>query len=70
MLKEIFHDSSKISKFERVCMKNHSSMTGWQSCFSHTNPSNFLQPMQLLLLRYMAENLPVTGFSLSFKVDG
>ena len=29
-LKEIFHDSLKISKFTGICMENHSSMTGWQ----------------------------------------
>ena len=44
MLKEIFHDSLKISKFTRICMENHSSVTGWQK----------------LLLRYMAENWQVT----------
>ena len=31
-----------------------------RSCFSHTNSSNFQQPLQLLHLRYMAENLQVT----------
>ena len=25
-------------------MENHSTMTGWQELFSHTNPSNFGQP--------------------------
>ena len=29
MLKEIFHDSLKILKFTRICMENHSSVTGW-----------------------------------------
>ena len=33
MLKEIFHDSLKISKFTRICVKNHSSLTGWQKLF-------------------------------------
>ena len=33
MLKEIFHDSLKISKFTRICMENHSSVTGWQKLF-------------------------------------
>ena len=33
MLKEIFHDSLKISKFTRICMVNHSSVTGWQKLF-------------------------------------
>ena len=32
-LKEIFHDSLKILKFTRICMANHSSMTGWQKLF-------------------------------------
>ena len=27
-----------------------------KSCFSHTNASNFQCPLQLLLLRYTAEN--------------
>ena len=33
MLKEIFHDSLKISKFTLICMESHSSMTGWQKLF-------------------------------------
>ena len=33
MLKEIFHDSYKISKFTRICMETHSSVTGWQKLF-------------------------------------
>ena len=33
MLKEIFHDSLKTSKFTRICMENHSSVTGWQKLF-------------------------------------
>ena len=33
MLKEIFHDSLKISKFTRICMENHSSVTRWQKLF-------------------------------------
>ena len=59
MLKEIFHDSLKISKFTRISMENHSSMTG-KIFFSRTNPSNFRRPLQSLLLRYTAENLQVT----------
>ena len=27
---DVFHDSLKISKFTRICMENHSSVTGWQ----------------------------------------
>ena len=33
---------------------------GGKSSFSQTNPSNFWQLLQLLLLRYMAEYLQVT----------
>ena len=33
MLKEIFHNSLKISKFTRISMENHSSMTGRQKFF-------------------------------------
>ena len=33
MLKEIFHDSLKSSKFIRICMENHASVTGWQKLF-------------------------------------
>ena len=33
MLKEIFHDSLKISKFTRICMENPSSVSGWQKLF-------------------------------------
>ena len=57
MFKEIFQHSLKISKFTRSCMENHSSVTGWQKLFSHTNSSN---AMQSLLLRYAAETLQVT----------
>ena len=60
MFKEVFQHSLKISKFTRSCMENHSSVTGWQKLFSHTNSSNFRQPMQSLLLRYAAETLQVT----------
>ena len=61
MLKEIFYDSLKISKFTRVCMENHLSVTmGGKSCFSHTNPSHFWRLSQSLLLRYTAENVQVT----------
>ena len=42
----------KISEFTRICMENHGSVTGWQELFSHTNPSNFRQTLQSLLLRY------------------
>ena len=61
MLKQIFHDSLKTSKFTRICRENHSSVTGWQKLFfQHTNRSNFRRPLQSLLLRYTAENLQVT----------
>ena len=33
ILNEIFHDSLKISKFTRICMENHSSVTWWQKLF-------------------------------------
>ena len=61
-LKEIFHNSFKFSKFAKICMENHSCVTGWQELFSRTNPSNFRRPLQSLLLRYMAENLQATKF--------
>ena len=56
MLKETFHDSFENFEIIRICMENHTSVTGWQSCFSHTNASNFRRPLQSLLLRYTAEN--------------
>ena len=43
-------------------MENHSSVTGWQELFSHTNPSKFRWLLQSLPLRYTAENLQVTKF--------
>ena len=52
MLKEIFHDSLKMLKFTRICIENHSSLTGLQKLF--------LWPLQSLLLRYTAENLQVS----------
>ena len=33
VLKEIFHNSLKISKFTRICMENLSNMTRWQKLF-------------------------------------
>ena len=60
MLKEIFLDSLKILKFTTICMETIQAWLGGQSCFSHTNPSNFQQPLQSLLLRYTADNLQVT----------
>ena len=35
MLKEIFHDSLKISRFTRICMENHSSVTRWQEFYKY-----------------------------------
>ena len=32
-IRERFNDSLKISKFTRICMEKHSSMTGWQKFF-------------------------------------
>ena len=61
MLKDIFHDSLKISKFAR--MKNHSSVTGWQKLFFSYKSFKFSAAVVIaisLLLRYMAENLQVT----------
>ena len=43
-------------------MENHSSVTGWQELFSHTNSSKFRWLLQSLPLRYTAENLQVTKF--------
>ena len=45
ILKEIFHNSLKISKFTRICMENLSNVTSWQICFSRTNPSKFRRPL-------------------------
>ena len=33
MLKEIFHESCENFKITRICMENHTSMTGWQKLF-------------------------------------
>ena len=61
MVKGIFHDSFENFEITRICMEDHVSVTGWQSCFSHTNASNFQWPLQLQLLRYATENyqLPI-----------
>ena len=59
ILKEIFHDSLKISKFSRICIENHS-RADWVAkrglFLAPTNPSNFRRLMQSLLLRYTSEN--------------
>ena len=69
MLNEKFNNSLKISKFTRICMVNNSSMTRGQKLFSHTNPSNFWRLLQLLLLRYTAENLKVVlNFNMLFQL--
>ena len=52
MLKEIFHDSLKISKFTRICRKTIQARLAGKSFSSHTNSSNFRRPLQSLLLRY------------------
>ena len=59
-LGERFDDSLKILEFTRICMENHTSMTGLQKLFSHTNASNFRRPLQSLLSRYTAQNSQVT----------
>ena len=41
-------------------MENHASVTGWQSCLSHTNAYNFRRLLQSLRLRYTAKNSQVT----------
>ena len=33
MLKEIFHDSFENFEITRICMENHTSVTGWQKLF-------------------------------------
>ena len=33
MIKEIVHDSLKKTKFTRICLENHSSVTRWQKLF-------------------------------------
>ena len=33
MLKEIFHDSFENFEIRRICMENHSRVTGWQKLF-------------------------------------
>ena len=49
-------------------MENHSSVTGWQELFSHTNPSKFRWLLQSLPLRYTAENLQVKKWKkIAFK---
>ena len=60
MLKEIFHESFENFETTRICVEHHVSVTGWQKLFSHSNASNFQRPLQLLLLRYTAENAQVT----------
>ena len=62
MLKEIFHDSFESFEITRIWMENHASVTEWQKLFFSNNcfASNFRRPLQLLLLRYTAENTQVT----------
>ena len=50
----------KISKLQGSVWKTMQARLDVKSCFSHTNGSNFRQPLQLLALRYMAENSQVT----------
>ena len=67
--KKIFHDTLKISKFTRICMENHFSVTGWQKLFfSDTNPSNFRRPLQSLLLRYTPQKIyKLPNFNMLFQ---
>ena len=67
-LKEIFHNSFKFSKFAKICMENHSCVTGWQELFSHTNPSNFQQLLQSLLLNIWLKIYRLANFNMLFKL--
>ena len=57
-LKTIFHDSFENFEIYKDLYVKPCKRTslGGNSCFSHTNASNFRRPLQLLLLRYTAEN--------------
>ena len=41
---------------------------GGKSCFSHTNASNFRQPLKSLLLRYMLKILRLPNFNMLFQL--
>ena len=50
----------RISKLQGFVWKTIQVRLDGKSCFSQTNASNFWRPLQLLLLRYTAENAHVT----------
>ena len=53
--------------YEKVWKATHAWLGG-KSCFSHTNPCDFQQLLQSLLLRYTAENLQVTKIEYALSV--
>ena len=57
----------KILKFTSVCMENHVSVTGWQSCFSHSNAPNFWRALQWLLLRYRQIHFDVIVYIFAYQ---
>ena len=60
MIKEMFHDSLKISKFTRICKENHSSVTGLQKLFFSYKSFLFSAAVAIAALGYMARNLQIT----------
>ena len=46
----------KFQNLQGVVLKTTQAWLGGKSCFSHSDPSNFRQLLQSLLLRYMAES--------------
>ena len=60
MRKEIFYDSLKIAISTRICIENHSSVTGWQKLFFPTQILLIFGDRCIsLLLKYKAGNLTV-----------
>ena len=56
----VFMMSSLRTLFTRISIKTLLWLLGGKSCFFHTDPSNFQQLLQSLLLRYTAQKLQVT----------
>ena len=61
LMLKIFHET-----FENFETTNHASKTGWQTLFFSYKCFKLWQPLQLLLLRCMAENSP--NFNMLFQL--
>ena len=62
MLKEIFHDSLKISKLTRICMENHSCVTATDCPMTQLSYERY----NMYSIRYELFHHPLNGVQIVF----